>query len=490
MRDDNRYEYNMDVSRTLAQRGAGAAAAAAAAMTQQQHMGSSPLAQQYPPEISLLGSGAGGMPTTTTTTSYRAGGGGGGYPTVGTKHAGGYYYSMGAADLADAYGADGSGVDYGLGPYQVMSSDPVPMPAVASGYGQWPRPKSTTQQYLDSDSGYGSYGPASNNTSSLVHRPAAVVSSVAGDSSPYSFSAFAASLPTTAPGAASNNSSNERLLPTPVSRGANGAGGCYGAAPTNNSTKSGHPSPSGVVVGVGPTGISGGSPTSPLSEVTGYATSASSAYDYAARPSSHTHPHHTHHHQQYQHASAAGGAETIFGDADRSAGHQGPAVDLSGYTYGPATTGAPASPADSSSLRRASSGSGLTSRSTAESSTSSVSYGQAAGGSDGGGGPPAVLAATGPYQQQQHHHHSSSASHHHGASSTHHHSSSPRHHHQHQHHQHHISEQQQQYQRGVVVAAGSTAYGSTTGSNGIPGGGHTTAVADSSSRRPSVATRR
>lgn len=468
MRDDNRYEYNMDVSRTLAQRGAGT-------MT---HMGSS--LAQYPQEMPLLGSG--GMPT-----SYR----GSGYPNVNTK---GYYYSMGT-ELADAYGADGS-VDYGLScpPYQVISSDPVQMP-VASSYGTWPtaRPKSTTQGgaagggglYLDSDPGYGSYGPASN--TSLVHRPAV---SVAGDSSPYSFSGFAASLPS------AGASSNERLLPTPVSRAVVAAGGsaappCYGAS------KPGHQSPSGVVVGVGSTGIQG-SPTSPMSEVTGY---ASSAYDYAtaaatngARSSQQQQHHHHHHHGGSSAAdvyASAGGAETIFGDADRSAGTQGSAVDLSGYTYG-----AP-SPADSSSLRRASSGSGLTSRSTAESSTSSVSFG---GGSDGGPPPPPPSSLSlgqgtttttttgggggGPTYQ----HHSSSASSHAGQV---HHGHHPHHHHHHHHSsprhggQHH---QQQQRQRGVVV--GSTAYGAgSTSSNGIPGGGNTTAAADSS-HRPSVATRR
>lgn len=478
MRDDNRYEYNMDVSRTLAQRGAGT-------MT---HMGSS--LAQYPQEMPLLGSG--GMPT-----SYR----GSGYPNVNTKS---YYYSMGT-ELADAYGADGS-VDYGLGcpPYQVISSDPVQMP-VASSYGNWPtaRPKSTTQGgaagggglYLDSDSGYGSYGPASN--TNLVHRPAV---SVAGDSSPYSFSGFAASLPS------AGASSNERLLPTPVSRAvvaggssanstayradglsANAAPSCYGAS------KSGHQSPSGVVVGVGSTGIQG-SPTSPISEVTGY---ASSAYDYAttttngARSSQQQHHHHHGGSSAADVYASAGGAETIFGDADRSAGTQGSAVDLSGYTYG-----AP-SPADSSSLRRASSGSGLTSRSTAESSTSSVSFG---GGSDGGPPPPSSLSlgqgtttGGGPYQ-----HHSSSASSHAGQLHHGHHHHHHHHHHQHhssprhggQHHHHHISEQQQQqqHQRGVVV--GSTAYGAgSTSSNGIPGGGNTTAAADSS-HRPSVATRR
>lgn len=461
MRDDNRYEYNMDVSRTLAQRGAGS-------MT---HMGSS--MAQYPQEIPLLGSG--GM-----TSPYR----GSGYPNVNTK---GYYYSMGA-DLADAYGADGS-VDYGLScpPYQVISGDPVQMP-MASSYGNWPttRPKSTTQGggggggglYMDSDSGYGAYGTGPN--ASLVHRPAVSVAE-----SPYSFSGFAASLPS------AGASSSERLLPTPVSRAAAAStyrsdglpagSSCYGSSSSGQSPSV-----------VGATGIKG-SPTSPVSEVTGY---ASSAYDYATAPTTNTNTG-ARSLQQHHHGGSSvdvyasvsnGGAETIFGDADRSAGTQGSAVDLSGYTYG-----AP-SPADTSSLRRASSGSGLTSRSTAESSTSSYV------GSEGGPPPSLGQGTTGGG-----YHHSSSSPHGHL-------------HHQHQqqhgghHHQHHQQQQQQQYHASAQhhgsprhgshhmsdqrMVARSTAYGAgSTGSNGagsgIGGGGvgNTTAAADST-RRPSVATRR
>lgn len=485
MRDDNnnRYEYNMDVSRTLAQRGAGSMA----------HMTSS--LAQYPQDMPLLASG--GMPT-----SYR----GNGYPNVNTK---GYYYSMGA-DLTDAYGADGS-VDYGLScsPYQVISSDPVQMP-VASSYGTWPtttRPKSTNQGaaggglYMDSESAYGAYGAAGSATS-LVHRPAV---SVAGDSSPYSFSGFAASLPS-----AGANSSTERLLPTPVSRAAAASNYRADGLPANtascyaSSNKSDHQSPTGVVGA--PTGIQG-SPTSPLSEVTGY---ASSAYGYAGARSSHHHQHQHHHHHHGGNSTADvyasvsnGGPETIFGDADRNAGTQGSAVDLSGYTYGAA------SPADSSSLRRASSGSGLTSRSTAESSSgSSVSYV-----SSGEGGPPSSLGQGATAAAAAAYHHSSSSSAAHGHLHQHH---GHNHHHQHQHqHQQHHNHSQQQHHASAVhhhasprhgshhiaeqrIVAGSTAYGAgSTGSNGAGSGiggsgvsGNTASAADSSHHRSSVSTRR
>lgn len=482
MRDDNRYEYNMDVSRTLAQRGAGS-------MTNM----SSSLAQ-YPQDISLLSPG--GMPA-----SYRSNG----YPNVNTK---GYYYSM-ATDLTDAYGADG-GVDYGLScpPYQVIHSEPIQMP-VAQSYGTWAAarpPKNTTQGsgggggsggaaglYLDSESAYGAYGTGSN--TSLVHRPAV---SVAGDSSPYSFSGFAASLPSAgATSSTSGSNGSERLLPTPVSRGV--GGGSSAAAASNAYRTDGLPAATSCYAsskpGQSPSAVSGAgngiqaSPTSPLSDITGY---ASSAYDYAtggAARSSHQQQQHHHHHQHhhagssttdvYASVSTNGGAETIFGDSDRSAGTQGSAVDLSGYTYGAA------SPAETSSLRRASSGSGLTSRSTADSSsTGSAGY----VGSDHGTGAyhhPSSSSSHGPnhhhQQQQQHGHHH----HHHQQQQQQH--AAAQHHNSSRHGSHHISEQRMVAGSNTTYGAGSNGSHSGAGSGMGSGGlGNTTAA----SHRPTVATRR
>lgn len=421
MRDDNRYEYNMDVSRTLAQRGGAAMA----------HM-SSPMGQ-YSQDMHLLSSAA--IPT-----SYR----GSGYPSVGTK---GPIW----ADWADAYGADG-GVDYGLScpPYQVINNDPVHM---GVSYGQWAstRQKSGGQGgsvYVDSDSGYGySTGPST----SLVHRPAV---SVPGDSVPsaYSFSSIAASLPST---------TNERLLPTPVSRSLDISSANYRADGVSAGyvAKPGY----GPAVSGGATGQT--SPTSPISDVTTAAAAAgyaSSAYEYATSGRSSQH-HGSSSADTYASASSAGG-ETIFGDSDRGAATQGPAVDLTGYTYNAV------SPADTLSMRRASSGSGLTSRSTAESSSSAGYVGSEGGGS--------TNHASGAY------HHSSSTSHgHHPHSHHHHHHHATSHHASPRHGSHHLSQQQHAVTGGTAYVEAASA-GSITGS----GAGSTTAAADG--HRTSVASRR
>lgn len=412
MRDDNRgYEYNIDVSRTLAQRGGGSMAQVGASMA------------QYPQDMHLLSSGA--MPA-----SYR----GNGYASMGTKN----YYSMGG-DWADAYGADGT-VDYGLScpPYSVISNDMVP------GYNHWTggRHKTTNQGssvYLDSDPGYG-YGTTS--TANLVHRPAVSVSGA--DSSAYSFSSIAASLPSTG---------SERLLPTPVSRTLSTSIAGYrsdGLPAAYGSAKSSHNS----AISNGAAGQA--SPVSPISDVTAAAAVAgyaSSAYDYATTMRASQH-HGSGSSDAYATVSS-GGSETIFGDSDRSAATQGSGVDLTGYTYGGG------SPTDTSSMRRASSGSGLTSRSAADSSASSTSY----VGSDGGA--PAVHGS-GPYHHTSsstHGHHPHNHSHHHQTSSHH---ASPRHG-----SQHHLSQQQH-------AVTGVTAYGELSGSNNASSGvSGTTAVVDS-----------
>lgn len=400
LRDDSKYDYNMDVSRTLAQRGTGSMA----------HMSSS--MAQYPQEMHLLSSGA--LPT-----SYRSSG----YPNMNAKG----YYSMGA-DWTDAYGADGS-VEYALNcpPYQVINSDAAPM---VSSYGHWTgRQKGmgqTTSVYMEPESGY-PYNTGT--TTGLVHRPAAV--SVPGDSSAYSFSSIAASLP---------SAGNERLLPNPaaVSRTMGGLVGNYrtdGLAAGYGHQKSNHSSVSGSQT----------SPTSPV-DVTAAAVAAgyaASSYDYAT--TGRASGHHGSSSADTYGAAPTGGGETIFGDSDRSAATQGSAVDLTGYTYGGA------SPAESSSLRRASSGSGLTSRSTGE-STSSTSYASSA--SHGG-----------------HHHHHTVSSHH----------ASPRH------GTHHLAQQQQL--SGTHAVASGTAYGEAPGNtNSSESGIGSTAAADT--HRLSVTSRR
>lgn len=418
MRDDSRgYEYNIDVSRTLAQRGGGSIAQVGTSMS------------QYPQDMHLLSSG--GMPA-----SYR----GNSYGSMGPKN----YYSMGS-EWADAYGSDG-GVDYSLScpPYQVINNDIVP------GYGHWggARHKTVSQVssvYLDSDPGY-AYGTGS--TANLVHRPAVSVSGA--DSSAYSFSSIAASLPSTG---------NERLLPNPVSRTLSSSLASYrgdGLSAGYSSSKSNHNS-------VIPSGAAGQtSPVSPISDVTAEAAAyASSAYDYAT--TMRAPQHHSSSSSDAYASVSTGSSETIFGDADRGAATQGPAVDLTGYTYGGG------SPTDTSSMRRASSGSGLTSRSAGDSSASSTSY----IGSDGGA---SAVHGSGPY------HHSSSSSHGH-----HHHTQSQQqqassHHASPRHGSHHHLAQQH-------VVTGVTSFGEASGSHHASSGvSGTTAVVDS--HRTSLPSRR
>lgn len=419
MREDSRYDYNIDVSRTLAQRSGGSMAHISSSMA------------QYPQEMHLLSSG-------TIPSSYRSAG----YTNMGTKG----YYPMGA-DWGDAYGADSAVGDYSLNvpQYQVIGSDASNL---VPSYGHWgTRQKNIGQGgsvYMDSESGY----PYSNGTSAgLVHRPA---SSMPAETSAYSFSSIAASLP---------SAGNERHLPNPVavSRAMGSSSATYrmDGLPTGyGGTKSSQTSVSG----------SQASPASPIADVTAAAAAVgyASSYDYASVGRS-----------SQQHGSSSsdaygpvstGASETIFGEQDRSAASQGSAVDLTGYTYGAA------SPADASSLRRASSGSGLTTRSTAE---SSISTGYAA--SDG-----ASTLGSGnfhnPSSSHGHHHR-----HHHGQS----HHASPRHASHHHTHPHQLA--------GAHAVTGSTAYGEISGggsssSNGVGGSVGGTAATDS--HRSSISSRR
>lgn len=384
---------------------------------------------QYPQEMHLLSSGA--LPT-----SYRSSG----YPNMNTKG----YYSMGP-DWTDAYGTDGS-VEYALNcpPYQVINGDAAPM---VSSYGHWAgRQKGmgqATSVYMEPEPGY-PYNTGA--TTGLVHRPAVSVS-VPADSSAYSFSSIAASLP---------SAGNERLLPNPaaVSRTVGGLVSNYrtdGLAAGYNHHKPNHSS-----------SVSGGqtSPTSPVDVTAAAAVAAgyaASSYDYATagRPSGH----HGSSSADAYGAASTGGGETIFGDSDRSAATQGSAVDLTGYTYGGA------SPADSSSLRRASSGSGLTSRSTGE-STSSTGYAGSDGSSTHG------YHASSTSHGGQHHHHHNASSHH----------ASPRH------GSHHLAQQQQL--PGTHAVAGGTAYGEASGSTNSTSSGGVGGTAAADSHRLSVTSRR
>lgn len=419
MREDSRYDYNIDVSRTLAQRSSSSMAHISSSMA------------QYPQEMHLLSSGA--MPP-----SYRSTG----YTNMGTKG----YYSMGA-DWGDTYGADSAVGDYSLSvpQYQVISSDAS---NIVPSYGHWgARQKNIGQGgnvYVDSESAY-PYSAATG--AGLVHRPA---SSMPAESSAYSFSSIAASLP---------SAGNERHLPNPaaVSRAMSSSSATYridGLPAGYGGTKTSHASVSG----------SQASPASPIPDVTAAAAAVGYAgsYDYASvgRPSQ---QHGSNSSDAYGSVSTGSG-ETIFGEQDRSAASQGSAVDLTGYTYGTAC------PADASSLRRASSGSGLTTRSTAE---SSISTGYAA--SDG-----SSTLGSGNFHSSSsshgHHHR-----HHHGQS----HHASPRHASHHHTHPHQLP--------GAHAVTGSTAYGDVSGggsssSNGISGSVSGTAATDS--HRPSISSRR
>lgn len=426
MREDSRYDYNIDVSRTLAQRSAGPIAQISSSMG------------QYPQDMHLLSSGA--IPSSYRSTSYT---------NLGTKG----FYPL-AADWGDAYSADSGVGDYSLGvpQYQVISSDAS---NIVPSYGHWSaRQQKTIGQngsvYVDTESAY-PYGSGNNTAAGLVHRPA---SSLPPDTSAYSLVGIAASLP---------SAGNERHLPNPaaVSRALGSSSASYrlDGLPTGyGSTKTSHTSVSG----------SQASPTSPIADVTAAAAAAAvgyaSSYDYASvgRPS-----------QQHGSSSSdaygsvsTGSSETIFGEQDRSAASQGAAVDLTGYTYGAA------SPADASSLRRASSGSGLTSRSAAESSVSSTGYAASDGTSTLGSG-----NFHGSSSSHVHHH----RQHHHGQS----HHASPRHASHHHAHPHQLP--------GAHAVTGSTAYGEVPGggsssSNGVSGSVGGTAA--TGSHRSTIVSRR
>lgn len=419
MREDSRYDYNLDVSRNLAQRSGGSIAHISSSMA------------QYPQDMHLLSSGA-------ISSSYR----GAGYTNMSTKG----YYPMGA-DWSDTYGADSAVGNYGLTvpQYQVISSDAS---NIVPSYGHWnTRQKSIGQGgsvYMDSESAY-PYGNGTN--AGLVHRPA---SSMPGESNAYSFTSMTESLPSTG---------TERHLPNPaaVSRamGTPSANCRIDGLPAGyGGTKSSHT----------PVPGSQASSTPPIADVTAAAAAVGYAGSYDYAPVGRSSQQHGSSSSDAYGSVSAGGSETIFGEQDRSAASQGSAVDLTGYTYGAA------SPADASSLRRASSGSGLTTRSTAESSIS-TGYAASDGASTLGSGN--FHSSSSSHGHHQRHHHGQS----HHASSRH-----PSHHHAHQH------------QLPVAHAVtGSTAYGELSGSgssssNGVNGSVGSTAATDS--HRPSISSRR
>ncbi|KAG8168890.1 hypothetical protein KVR01_001639 [Diaporthe batatas] len=418
MREDSRYDYNIDVSRTLAQRSAGPVTQISSSMA------------HYPQDMHILSSAA--IPS-----SYRSAS----YTNMGTKG----YYPLGA-DWGDAYSADSAVGDYSLGvpQYQVIGSDAS---NIVPSYGHWSaRQKSIGQNgsvYVDTESAY----PYGNGTSTgLVHRPA---SSLPPDTSAYSLVGIAASLP---------SAGNERHLPNPaaISRAMGSSSAPYrlDGLPTGyGSTKASQNSVPG----------SQASPTSPIPDVTAAAAAVgyASSYDYASVGRS-----------SQQHGSSSsdaygsvstGSSETIFGEQDRSAASQGSAVDLTGYTYGAA------SPADASSLRRASSGSGLTTRSAAESSVS-TGYAASDGTSAIGSGNFHGSSSSHVHHHRQHHGQSHHASTRHTS-----------HHHTHPH------------QLPAHAVTGNTAYGEVSGggsnhSNGVSGSVGGTTVTDS--HRSTIVSRR
>ncbi len=234
-------------------------------------------------------------------------------------------YCANVAGWNNGYAEDS--VDYSLNcaTYPVLNQDPsnmVPYP--------WPsRAKQAVSGSMYVDPSAFSYGA----TTSLVHRPA-----VSSDSPNFSMTSFVAALP---------SSGADRLLPTPVNRTITGSSGASSYRADGLPTVAGYKTSGGA-------SSTATSPTSPISEVTtgGYASSVQttnadgspmSAYPSAASTVS------SHHRGSYASSDVYGmasGNEGIFSDQERGIGSQGPAVDLTSYTYGDS---------GSSSLRRESS---------------------------------------------------------------------------------------------------------------------------------------
>ncbi|KAK0717397.1 hypothetical protein B0T26DRAFT_854382 [Lasiosphaeria miniovina] len=225
----------------------------------------------------------------------------------------------------------GDDFDYAMGmpPQSVLGHD-----AASIMHSQWPspprsnKPPAYSNLYADPDSPYG-YSSAS-----LVQRP---VSTVSADSPNFSFSSVAASLPSA--------TSADRLLPYPAS------GRPPLALPAGLS--SGLPYPVTAKTGV----LSAGAPavapsTSSLADVASAATYAtgfdgSSGLHYQTQTQTQTQSqtqaasNTLGGHQQTAPSSRTNsdaftsGAETIFGEHERSLQSQGPAFDLSAYTSEP-----------------------------------------------------------------------------------------------------------------------------------------------------------
>ncbi|KAK3365492.1 hypothetical protein B0T24DRAFT_651673 [Lasiosphaeria ovina] len=233
-----------------------------------------------------------------------------------------YYPAMTA--YSSPYGDD---FDYAMGmpPQSVLGHD-----AASIMHSQWPSPSRSNKPpaysnlYADPDSPYG-YSSAS-----LVQRP---VSTVSADSPNFSFSSVAASLPSA--------TSADRLLPYPAS----------GRPPSALPSGLPYPYPVTVKTGVSSAGAPAVAPsTSSLADAASAATYAtgfdgSSGLQYQTHTQTQSQTQAASNtlgsHQQTAPSSRTNsdaftsGAETIFGEHERSLQSQGPAFDLSAYTSEP-----------------------------------------------------------------------------------------------------------------------------------------------------------
>lgn len=261
-----------------------------------------------------------------------------------TSYRGGQPYSYNGKPYYSVQGWEGScpqeNVDFNLNcqSYPILNNDPVHMVP----YQPWPsrsKPSAPGSMYVDPDQAY-----PYNNCANLAHRPAT------SDSTNFSFSSVAASLP---------SAGTERLLPNPASTRT--------LPSSSNSTGyrgDSHPLYSSAIK---PSGSPRASPSSSMTETptTGYSSSfdnSSLAVYSSAGPAIPTH------HSRASHPSPdpySSSCERIFAAEERlNVGSQGSAVDINGYTY---------SSSGSGSVRRAS-GSGLSSRATSGDLSSGHAY--------------------------------------------------------------------------------------------------------------------
>ena len=279
LRDSGDYTYNLDAARALANRGP------------VNHINSSISNYQDLPN----------MTSNEVLASYR---GGQAYPYNGKP-----YYPV--AGWTGPYPDDN--VDFSLNcqSYPMLNNEPVHMVP----YQTWgTRSKSTasSSMYVDPESPY-----PYNSTANLVHRPA-----TSSDSTNFSFSSVAASLP---------SAGTERLLPNPASTRTM-------TSSSNSTTYRGesHPSYSSSVKTSATTGITQTSPTSPVPEAptTGYSNhfdGASLGGYQSAGPAIPAHQSRGSHPTSDPYSSTD---ERIFAPEERlNIGSQGSAVDITGYTY-------------------------------------------------------------------------------------------------------------------------------------------------------------